>query len=398
MKPRRIAVLKPDFGITGGYERMLERVEALLRADRHDVTRITVDVNQLAHRIFGLPVPPEVWARSPEYFRYLACLQAFDRIDTRSFELVLTTQPPSFAIHHPRQMSLFFHHHRIFYDLEDLYVQAGFAAEPEVHRRAASHIRDLDRPLLDDVRWFLAGSEAVRSRLARCNGIDRVGLFSAGVAVGDDRLPPRRRQGGTGAILCVSRHEFPKRAELFIQAMKHLPGHRGVCVGSGGRMAWARALDQRLSQPGADLDLGPPELWCNTGQGAPATPASFDSNVAFLSRLDDADLERLYGDAPCVVAPAYEEDYGLTAIEAMRHGTPVVVCSDGGGLGTLVTDEVDGLVVPPTGTAIAAAVERIASDPAFRARLSAGARARAAEVTWAHAAEQLRTGMTEVLA
>ena len=42
----------------------------------------------------------------------------------------------------------------------------------------------LDQPLLDEVRWFLAGSEAVRARLARFNAIDRVGLFHAGPAGG----------------------------------------------------------------------------------------------------------------------------------------------------------------------------------------------------------------------
>jgi len=399
VKPRRIAVLKPDFGVTGGYERMLERVEHTLRADRHDVTRITVGVDALPHRVFGLVVPPEVWQQAPEYFRYLASLQAFERIDTRSFELVVTTQPPSFANPHPRQLSLFYHHHRIFYDLEDLYVQAGFTVEPELHRRAARHVRHLDQPSLERVRWFLAGSESVRSRLARFNQIDRVGLFSAGVPTGGDRLPARRGQDGAGAVLCVGRHEFPKRTELFVQAMKHLPGHRGVSVGTGGRMAYVRAVDRRLSRPGADPDaLGPEELWCNTGQGAAGVPDRFESNVSFLGRIDDPTLEHLYREAPCVVAPAYEEDYGLTAIEAMRHGTPVVVCTDGGGLRNLVTDEVDGLVTAPTGGAIAAAVARITDEPGLRARLSQGARHRASGITWTRAAEQLRAGLAEVLA
>jgi len=127
-------------------------------------------------------------------------------------------------------------------------------------------------------------------------------------------------------------------------------------------------------------------------------PDHFASNVAFLGRVDDPTLARLYREAPCVVAPALEEDYGLTAVEAMSHGTPVVVCRDGGGLATLVDDGVDGLVVEPTGKAIAEAVDRICSDPSLRAELAAGARAKAARTTWARADDQLRAGLAEVLA
>jgi glycosyltransferase involved in cell wall biosynthesis len=398
VRPRRLAVLKPDFGVTGGFERVVDRIESGLRRDGHDVTRLTVPVNELPHAPYGLAVPDAVWAKVPEYFRYLASIEAFEALDTRRFDAVVSTQPPSFANRHPRHLAVFFHHHRIFYDLEVAYLAAGFALDPEVHRQAAVRVRDLDRPLLAGVRWFLAGSESVRARLARFNQIDRVGLFHAGIGSAAAPGPIDDRPAGRGAVLCVGRHEFPKRTELFIQAMKHLPDRPAVSVGTGGREAWARALDHRLSQPGADIDgLTDAELWCNTGQGAPAVPDRYDSNVTFLGWVVDDELGRLYHDAPCVVAPAFEEDYGLTAVEAMAHGTPVVVCDDGGGLATLVDHEVDGLVVEPTGKAIAAAVERLCDDPDLRAELAAGARAKAAATTWSRADDQLRAGLAEVL-
>lgn len=406
----RLALLKPDFGVVGGFERVVDHVETTLRNEGHDVNRITVDVDALPRRPFDLSIPSDVWGSAPEYFRYLASIEAFERINTRRFDVVVSTQPPSFANDHPRHLSLFFHHHRIFYDLEDLYLRAGFSADSELHRRAAAHVRELDQPILERVGWFLAGSEAVRTRLARFNAIDRVGLFHAAPWAAP-WAGPRAGTGnrgtidggiapGAGAVLCVGRHEFPKRTELFVHAMKYLPGRRGAAVGSGGRQAWAEAIDRRLSQPGVDLDAVTAEdLWCNTGQGPPPpfrTAGGQASNVTFLGRIDDAAVDRLYREAPCVVAPAHGEDYGLTAVEAMRHGTPVVVCSDGGGLATLVTSEVDGLVVAPDGAAVAGAVERIAADPAYRRELSAGARATAARISWERADHQFRAGLAEV--
>jgi glycosyltransferase involved in cell wall biosynthesis len=139
------------------------------------------------------------------------------------------------------------------------------------------------------------------------------------------------------------------------------------------------------------------DLWCNTGRlsGPPeASPAT--SNVDFAGRVGDAELAARYAAAPCVVAPAYQEDYGLTAIEAMAQAKPVVVCRDGGGLTELVHHERTGLVVEPTPHAIAAAVERLCEDRDLAAQLGANARDRAAELSWAQAADCFRDGIERV--
>lgn len=404
-RPRRIAVLKPDFGVHGGFERVVARVEATLRADGHEVARLTVDIDALNHRPLGVDVDDGVWAVEPEYFRYMATVEAFDRLDTRRYDVVISTQPPSFTHRHPRHLALFFHHHRIFYDLEAPYLAAGLASDPVAHRRAAELVRQLDQPRLDAVRWFLAGSTTVGQRLARFNGRSNMSLFHAGVGVGDEvtaavgsvhhREPTAP---ASGPVLCVGRHEFPKRTELAVEAAHRLPHVPFVLVGSGGREAWARALDHRLARSPADLDrLADTDLWLNPGQVAAAVPPGFRSNVAFCGRVTDRDLDDLYRNATCVVAPAFDEDYGLTAVEAMRHGRPVVVCADGGGLAELVDHEVNGLVVEPTGAAIAAAVERLCGDRAFADELGAAGRARAATLTWANADDELRHALARVL-
>ncbi len=393
----RIGLLKPEVGVTGGFERVVTRVEATLRSDGHEVVRTPIDLNALPHRPFGVEVADEVWRAAPEYFRHVAAVEAFAAVDTGGLDAVISTQPPSFATAHPHHLSLFFHHHRVYYDLEDIFIEAGYAEDPALHRQAGAHVRALDAPRLDAVSWFAAGSETVRRRLGRFNGIDRVSLFHAGRAVGADEAPPALSPR-PGPVLCVGRLELPKRPELFVAALRRLPHVEATLVGRGGRAEWVRAVDHRLAQPGTDLDaVDDRALWCCRAEVDRPAPEGWASNITLAGSVDDATLARLYATAPCVVAPAFDEDYGLTAIEAMAHGAPVVVCEDGGGLADLVDHEVDGLVVAPTGAALAGAVERILTDRDLATSLAAGARARAATVTWARAEDELRLALAIAL-
>ncbi len=395
-RPLRIAVLKPDFGVAGGFERVVTRFEAILRADGHDLTRLPVDMTPARREVAGLAIPARVWDTVPEYFPYVIGREAFDRLDTRRYDVVISTQPPSFSHRHPRHLAVFYHHHRVFYDLEDRYVRAGFATDPEAHRRAGELIRELDQPRLEAIAHMLAPSRTVADRLARFNGITGVGFQHAGVGVGDERAPDPGPPG-TGPIAVIGRHEFPKRAELAVAAAHLLPHRRFTLVGSGGRLAWARSIDARLAAGEDPTALTDDELWCNTGRDAPPVPDEVASNVTFAGWVTDDELAALYEDAPCVVAPALDEDYGLTAIEGMARGRPVVVCDDGGGLAELVDHEVTGLVAPPTAAGLAAAIERLASDRDLAAELGRNARQRAAELTWASTARELRAGLARVL-
>ena len=73
------------------------------------------------------------------------------------------------------------------------------------------------------------------------------------------------------------------------------------------------------------------------------------------------------------------EGFGVTCLEAMAHGKPVVA-SAVGGLLDLVVDGETGLLVPPRDpAALRRALERLLSDPELRRRLGAAARERARE-------------------
>jgi glycosyltransferase involved in cell wall biosynthesis len=88
------------------------------------------------------------------------------------------------------------------------------------------------------------------------------------------------------------------------------------------------------------------------------------------------------------VLPSFYEGYGMVYAEAMVHGLPIIATRAGAIPETVPPGA--GLLVPPGDrVALAQALRRVLSDPAFAARLAAGSRAAGARLPdWQKAAEQ----------
>lgn len=387
----RIAVVKPDWRIRGGYELVVGRVEADLRAAGHDVVRVEVDVPSVPHRPFGVPVPDRLWASAPEWFGHMSLLAHFRELRVPDADLVISTQPPSYAVRHPRHLAFFYHHARAFYDLEDVWVRGG-RAHDGLHRAAAAMLRSAEADDLAQVDHVLAGSPRVLERLRQW-GPDRPSslyLAPAPVVADADAEPG-------SYVLVVSRHEFTKRTELAVQALA-LGDVPGVLVGDGGRLPFVTQLASRIATGSADAATLPAEqTWLHSGQVDGGAPGAGLAQVRFAGRVDDDELAALYRGALCVLAPAYDEDHGLTVLEAMAHGRPVVVCRDGGGLTASVQDGVNGFVVEPDAAAIAAALGRLAADPSLARRLGEAGLRTAAEHTPGRARDQLLAAVDAVM-
>lgn len=102
--------------------------------------------------------------------------------------------------------------------------------------------------------------------------------------------------------------------------------------------------------------------------------------LARIIRPCDDELAMLLSGADAFCLPSLSEGFGLTALEAMACGTPVVV-SDRGALPELVGEA--GLVVTPTAQALEEALAAVLSDRELTACLRDSARKRAAQYPWA---------------
>lgn len=218
------------------------------------------------------------------------------------------------------------------------------------------------------VRWLygrmdavIAISSAARAALAaRGIAADRVAIVPSGVAVESFRDldgPAARGALGIGigapVVAIVASLHARKGHAVLLDALARLAaqGLEPVCLAAG-----TGPEGDALQDRARDLGIA--------------------SRVRWLGQV--ADVRPLLAAADVAVMPSLAEGLGVAAIEAMAAGRPVVA-SAVGGLPELITDGVEGLLVPAgDATALASALTRVLADPELRARLGAAGRTRAA--------------------
>lgn len=105
-----------------------------------------------------------------------------------------------------------------------------------------------------------------------------------------------------------------------------------------------------------------------------ASDSGIPDHVRFLGALPQEELPDLYRRATLVAVPSFREGLGLTAIEAMACGCPVVA-SDIPSLREIISDGRTGLLAKPGDTNdLARAVEAVLDDESLRESLASNAR------------------------
>lgn len=380
----------------GGAERAWTGLVGALGAAGHDAELVT------------RPVAEGSFAGLAAGYRTFAAL------DLSGHDLVISSKYPAWIAPHPRHVLWMFHPLRGLYDTYHVFrapLDPGRVAAPTqalLDLVAGPARRDRVTEVLDAVDAAVgelgADHDDLRlpgptSRLV-VHWLDRVALapgaiarhaaLSRTVAVRADYLPPgvgahiahapsdvpipaaaRTPAGAPIAprtpaaasarvddrprthLFTTSRLDGPKRIDLILGAMAHVPGEVPLLVaGTGPDEARLRAL------------------------------AAHDPRIEFLGRVSDDELGRLYAEAIAVPFVPDDEDYGLVTVEAMAAGTPVVTVTDSGGPTEVIRHGVDGLIVAPTPEAVGAALAELVTDPARAREVGELARRRAARISW----------------
>jgi glycosyltransferase involved in cell wall biosynthesis len=228
--------------------------------------------------------------------------------------------------------------------------------------------RDYPRLARDHARR--ADLVVVSSQYAARDVVDTFGLDPAGVVVcpaGAPRWKRRTRRPERGYLLFFGSLEPRKNIGGLLDAYERLLALR----------------------PDA------PELWLAGRAGAAAagwieraSRPPLGGRVKLSGYVDPDHRRALYEGASVLVLPSFDEGFGLTALEAMTLGVPVVA-SDRGALPELLAGA--GLLIDPEDPdTIAASLARVLDDPSLAADMEARGLARASRFNWDESARVLR--------
>jgi glycosyltransferase involved in cell wall biosynthesis len=188
---------------------------------------------------------------------------------------------------------------------------------------------------------ILVNSENVRQRLLNYLQLSAVVVYPP---VATERFTWR---GDDGYYLSVARLEPNKRVDIVIRAFLAMP-QRKLVVASGG------SEFKRLKY---------------LAQGAP--------NIQFVGWQSEEALSELVGWARAVVYLPVDEDFGMSPVEAMAAGKPVIGVAEGGLLETVQHGVTGWLIQPaPTAAGVQQAVRSLESLNASKLRVACEERAK----------------------
>ncbi len=254
---------------------------------------------------------------------------------------------------------------------------AGIEARRATGRPLVLHVHATEFDRAGDAEnGFVTAIE--RLGLAEADRVVAVSRYTADLVAREYGVPPERLRIVHNAIdakesvgrwaveetdplvLFAGRITWQKGPEYFVAAAARVaaerPDVRFVVAGSGDRMAW---MMERVAA------LGMKERFLFTGF------------------LPPAELDRLYARADVYVLPSVSEPFGLTALEALQQGTPVIVSTSAG-----VSEVVRNLLRVEFGDVedLASKILAVLAFPPLKKTLSARGRAEVRRLSWREAA------------
>jgi glycosyltransferase involved in cell wall biosynthesis len=241
--------------------------------------------------------------------------------------------------------------------------------------RTIHHIDDFSEPRLFEFEKRAVGlaehrfvvSKFWQKELRNAYGFDSIVTYNGMDPSDFSNLPSRSSNVPT--VLFVGGLEPRKGLEYLIRAMERVadvvPDVRLVAVAKTG----FRGTDQW-------------QTYKSLAEGL-----NILGRIDYNETVDESKLLQFYADCDVLVLPSKTEGWGLSLMEAMVCGKPVVA-SKAGGIPELVRDGVDGILVD-TGDVrwLAEGIVSLLKDPALRDKMGMAGRERASQFSWDRTAQ-----------
>lgn len=321
----KIAILScSDFSIVGGAERFIIDIARAL-----DATIVTIGNEYLFDTTYStegvkfhylnkhLPVEPLRQALGSLYFSRLKLDYDF-YISTDDMSMhYLTDKPHVYYMFTPR---------RAFYDMYYDVMSTKHGLKLLIYSIGIWMFRNHDKKFVDKhIQNIACISHNIRNRIQKTYLRDSTVVYPC-IDTSKYKYKPH-----TDHWLSVNRVDKWKRVELQVESFRKMSDMKLIIVGT--------------VYPGMQYIV----------DNAP-------DNVEFKGPVSEQELIDLYSECTGFITTAIDEDFGITPLEAMASGKPVVATKEGGYLETVV-DGITGILVTPNVNDIVRAVKTLSYDP-----------------------------------
>jgi len=325
----KIAIFHDYFGAIGGGEKVVIEMAKILDADI--ITTDTDAVKKIDPTVRVISLGKTI--KFPPFKQISATFRFFFCDFSKKYDLFIFTGNWSHAAAHRHHPNIWycFTPVRAFYDLYPTFLCRQDFITRQLFRGWVYFHRFFDQRSIEQVDQIIAISLNVKKRILKFHHRDAEVIYPSV----DTSLYRYTKNGDFW--LSVNRLYPEKRLELQVEAFRRMPEEQLVIVGGYAKGDHASRYAEMIS-----LDLS--------------------HNIRLCGEVGEDELRRLYSRCKGHICTALDEDYGLTPLEAMASGKPVVAVNEGGYRETVT--ERTGLLVEPNVDQIIDAVRMITKDPA----------------------------------
>lgn len=319
--PKKIAIVADWLTVSGGAEAVVRSILRLYPAA--EVFTTIYEKNSCSLPVSYQHIHTSRLQHFPKFLRKRHALLlpflplAIESLDLSGFDIVVSSS--SFigkgVITHPQQLHICYCHTPTRYLWGEWQQYLRDFPIPKVVKvflpRYFTHLRKWDVIAAERPDTYIANSEYIKDAIKKYYHRDAEVITPP---TDWNRFRSGLQEQKADFYLSFGRLVPQKKVDLLIRTFRGLPDKKLVIGGTGRNEAELKKL----------------------AEGAP--------NITFIGYIDDAEVPALLGKARALLFPQLE-DAGITALEALAAGTPVIAYGKGGVLTTL-QDGVTGILFP----------------------------------------------------
>jgi glycosyltransferase involved in cell wall biosynthesis len=324
----KIAIFHDYFGAIGGGEKVVIEMAKILDADI--ITTDTDAVKKIDPTVRVISLGSTI--KLPPLKQISAAFRFFFCDFSKDYDLFIFTGNWSHSAAHRHHPNIWYCYTpvRAFYDLYPTFLSRQDFVTRQLFRVWAYLHRWFDQRSVTHIDRIIAISRNVQNRIRHYHHRDADVIY-----------PPV----DTSLYRCIEYGNFwlsvnrlypEKRIDLQIEAFRQVPEERLVIVGGYSEGDHAAKYAEKIRH-----NLPP--------------------NVILRGEVTGNEIVDLYARCKAHICTALDEDYGLTPLEAMASGKPVVAVDEGGYRETVTMET--GMLVAPDVVAIIPAVRAVSRDP-----------------------------------